>query len=243
MEKDYILVLDSGVGGVSILKNLIKKLPNESFIYFLDNKSSPYGNKSKKFLQQNIIKILSEIFSKYKIKLVVFACNTITATTIKKVRKTFKNIKFVGTEPPVKLVKNNQKTLVLCTEQTLKHCKILEKFKSNPNFTFVALKNVAKLLDENFFNRKAILQSLLLQIKPENYKNVVLGCTHYYFLEHEIKQVLNNDNLNFYKSITGVTNRVSSLINTNAFTLQEIKVILSQKDLVLENTVNFLLKY
>ena len=243
MEKDYILVLDSGVGGVSILKSLIKKLPNESFIYFLDNKNSPYGNKSKKFLEQNIINTLKEIFNNYKIKLVVFACNTITATTITKVRKTFKDIIFVGTEPPVKLVKDNQKTLVLCTEQTLKYCKILEKFKSNPNFTFIALKDIAKLLDENFFNRQLILESLQSQIKNRDYKNVVLGCTHYYFLEEEIKRVLNNDYIIFYKSINGVTNRVLSLLKSTDFNLQEIKIILSKKDIVLKNTINFLLKY
>jgi len=243
MEKDYILVIDSGVGGVSILKSLIKKLPNESFIYYLDNKNSPYGIKSVKFLEQNIIKILSEIIKKYKIKLVVFACNTLTATTIQKVRKTFKYIKFVGTEPPVKLVKNLDKTLVLCTKQTLKNCKILKSFKQKQNFTFVALENVANLLDENFFNREEILQSLRSQIKQDDYKNVVLGCTHYYFLENEIKQILNVKNITFYKSITGVTNRVLSLINNNKDKKQEIKVMLSKKDMILNNTVNFLLKY
>lgn len=243
MKKDYILVIDSGVGGVSILRNLIKKLPNESFIYYLDNKNSPYGNKSKKFLENNIVNILKNIFSKYAIKIVVFACNTLTATTIHKVRKIFKDVKFVGTEPAVKQVNDKEKTLVLATTQTLKYSKILKKYKNNPNFSFIALENVAYLLDSNFFNRKGVLESLSKQITNKDYKNVVLGCTHYYFLENEIKTILNSEKIRFYKSTTGVTNRVLSLIKENKDLLQEIKIFLSKEDKEIFNTVNFLLKY
>jgi len=242
MIKDYILVIDSGVGGVSILKYLIKKLPNESFIYFADNKNSPYGDKSKKFLEQNIINQLHNIFQIYKIKLVVFACNTLTATAIHKVRKIF-NIKFVGTEPAIKQVPKNEKSLILATPLTLKYSKLLKKYKNNDNFDFISLKDVAKLLDENFFNRKAVLNSLASQIKDNTYKNVILGCTHYYFLENEIKTVLNNDNIKFYNSIQGVTNRVKNLLQNYNNNLQEIKIILSKEDIVLHNTIQFLLKY
>lgn len=243
MENEYILVIDSGVGGTSILKNLIKRLPNKSFIYFADNKNSPYGNKSKKFLTKNIENILNEMLKTYKIELVVFACNTITATSIQKMRKIFKNLKFVGTEPPVKLVNKNEKTLILSTEQTLKNCKLLTFYKSKSNFTFIPLKDVASMLDNNFFNRKDIIKSLKTQVIKNDYKSVVLGCTHYYFLENEINEVLNNNDLKFYKSVTGVTNRVKSLVKENNESLQNIKVILSKPDKVLENTINFILTY
>lgn len=242
MSKSYILVLDSGVGGVSILKSLKNKLPAENFIYLADNKFSPYGNKSKRFLQQNIINILNKIFDCYKIKLVIFACNTITATTIKKVRKKF-SVKFVGTEPPIKQLPSNEKSLILSTEQTLKSSLILKKFKNNKSYDFVGLKNIASMLDNNFFNRKIIVESLEKQLPKKEYVNVVLGCTHYYFLEEEIKKVLNKDNLNFYKSTKGVINRVLSLVETTESNNPETIIKLTKEDKNLYNTINFLLNY
>lgn len=241
MEKEYILVIDSGLGGVTILKSLMQKLSGESFIYLADNLNSPYGNKSKKFLQQNIINLLTKVFSQYKIKLVVFACNTLTATTINKVRKHF-NVKFVGTEPAIKQVSLNEKTLVLATEQTHKNCKILKKYKNNKNFDFLEIKNVASFLDKNFFNREKIIYELANQIKNKSYKNVVLGCTHYYFLENEIKVVLNNENIKFFKSIKGVVNRVTSLVENNK-NEQEYKIMLTKEDKLLSSTIEFLLKF
>lgn len=241
MKKDYILVIDSGIGGVSILKSLIKKMPNENFIYLADNKISPYGNKSKSFLTQNITNIIEKLLNKYSIKLIVFACNTLTATSIKNVRKRFKNLKFVGTEPPVKMVNKNEKTLVLATKGTISHSKLLKKYKNNKNFDFIALKDIAKLLDTNFFDREKIIDSLQNQILNKGYKNVVLGCTHYYFLKNELKFILNEDNIKFYSSVKGVTKRVENLLDKDKNYKGNIEIILTQKDRTLNETIKYLL--
>lgn len=241
MKKNYILVIDSGVGGVSILKKLTNKFPDESFIYLADNKIAPYGNKSKAFLTQNIIKIIENFTNKYLIKLIIFACNTLTSTSIKKVRKKFKNIKFVGTEPPVKMVNKNEKTLVLATSGTIKNSKLLKLYKKNTNFNFIALKNIAKLLDENFFDRKRIIESLKKQINIKNYQNVVLGCTHYYFLRNEIKFVLNNQNLKFFTSINGIIKRVDTVLDKSNKLERSIKIFLTKNDENLKQAILFLL--
>jgi len=242
MKKSYILVIDSGVGGVSILNELKKKLPFENYIYVADNKISPYGEKTKQELTKNIITIIENLTNKYLIKLVVFACNTITATSIKTARKKLKNIKFVGTEPPIKMVNSNEKTLILTTKNTLKHSKLLKKYKKNKNFNFISLINVAKLLDDNFFNRKTIIESLKKQINNNGYKNIVLGCTHYYFLENEISTVLNSNNLKFYTSKIGVVNRVINLIDKSNNQKSDVKIILTKKNTDLYKTINNLLK-
>ena len=240
MKKDYIMVIDSGLGGVLILKQLIKKYQNESFIYLADNKLSPYGNKNKKVVTQNIINLITKYTLKYSIKLVVFACNTLTAMSIKTVRKKFKNLKFVGTEPPIRKIKNNEKTLVLTTFGTFKYSNLLKQSKNNKNFDFVTLKDIAKLLDTNFFDRKKIIDSLQLQLPKKNYKNIVLGCTHYYYIKNEIKQVLNNDNLMFFTSIKGVINRVDNIL-TKENNIQTIKIFCTKQDEYLDNTIKFLL--
>lgn len=249
MKKEYILVIDSGLGGMSVLLNLKNHFPTENFIYVLDNFYSPYGNKSKSELIKISINLVKKYINNFNLKLIIFACNTLTSVAIEKTREFIENqriktlkklltckkilcdrkllfstIKFekmlaklniVGTEPPIKQVSENEKTLILSTKQTLKHNKTLKLYRHNKNFTFLALENVAKLLDENFFNREKIVESLKKQIKVKNYKNVVLGCTHYYFLIEQIKKVLKNCNLKFFTAQDGILKRVKFLLDKN----------------------------
>lgn len=209
MEK-CVLVIDSGVGGLSIFKKLRAKFLSENFIYILDNDFSPYGNKSKTTLRRHICEIIDKYTINYDIKLIVFACNTLTATTIGFVREKYK-INFVGTEPPIKKVSKNEKTLLLATKQTIKHSKLLKKYRNNKNIKFVPLKNVAKLLDENFFDRENLVKSLQKQIKTKKVNNVVLGCTHYYFLKNEIQNVIGHK-VTFYDAIEGVLKRCETFL-------------------------------
>lgn len=240
MKKSYILVIDSGLGGVSVLKVLKDKFPQESFIFLADNSISPYGNKTKKVLKTHILKILKNYISKFNIKLIIFACNTLTASTINFVRKNIK-INVIGTEPPIKQVKNNKKTLVLATNGTIKYSKLLKKYKNNNQFIFVHLKDIASLLDKNYFNRDEILKSLKKQIPKQKFKNVVLGCTHYYFLKHEIAKILFGK-VKFYDAINGIVKRVKSFIPKSlVFSKQTIKIFVTKKNDNLKKTIKYIL--
>lgn len=98
LRNNSIGVFDSGLGGLSVLKEIKKLLPNESIIYFSDSLNCPYGSKSEekiKFLSEKIVNFLVE---KKKCKMIVIACNTITTLTIADFRKNFP-IPFVGIEP------------------------------------------------------------------------------------------------------------------------------------------------
>lgn len=240
MRKSYILVIDSGVGGVSVLKVLKKEFPNESFIFVADNSVSPYGNKTKKFLKEHILNLINEYTLKYSIKLIVLACNTITASTITYIRKKI-NCQIVGTEPPVKCVKNNKKTLVLATKGTLKYSKLIKKYKQKPNYTFVALKDIASLLDKDFFDRDIILKSLKKQIPNKNYKNVVLGCTHYYFLKSEIATLLHGKVI-FYDATKGIVKRIKNIIKINKKrNKQSIKIFTTKYNANLKKYIKYVL--
>ena len=84
-KKENILVFDSGIGGVTVLKEIIKILPNENYIYYSDSKNNPYGDKTNK----EIIKICNKIVNKFinECKAIVIACNTASAKAAKNLRK------------------------------------------------------------------------------------------------------------------------------------------------------------
>ncbi len=239
MKRSYILVIDSGLGGISVLKKLKDVFVNESFIYLADNSISPYGNKTKKVLKQHILKLINEYMQKYSIKLIIFACNTLTATTINFVRKNIP-IKIVGTEPPIKCVKNNKNTLVLATNGTIKYSKLLKKYKNNKQFTFVPLKNIATFLDNDFINREEIIKGLKRQIPKNNYKNVVLGCTHYYFIKKEISKVLYGK-IKFYDAIKGIIKQVKKVLPKTKSKKQTIKIHTSKYNKHLKSFLKYAL--
>ena len=86
-KKENILVFDSGIGGVTVLKEIIKILPNENYIYYSDSKNNPYGDKTNK----EIIKICNKIVNKFinECKAIVIACNTASAKAAKNLRKKY----------------------------------------------------------------------------------------------------------------------------------------------------------
>lgn len=238
--KSYILVIDSGIGGVSVLNALLKKFPQENFLYIADNLHAPFGERTKKDLTQIIIELIKHTLKKFKIKLIIFACNTITATVIDEARKTF-SIDFVGTEPNIKgLYDSGQNGIVLATTATIKNCKILNKYKTR-KIKLVALKKVAKLLDENFCCREKVKIELKKQLKKYvGVTNVVLGCTHYNFLKKEISEILQNNDIHFFSSVSGIVNRVETIIEDNSSQLNgEVIVLTTKKD---ENFLNNLNK-
>ena len=95
-------VFDSGIGGITVLKEIIKILPNEDYLYYCDSKNNPYGEKSDIELLE-ITNNIVNFFIKKDVKIIVVACNTATTRCIKTLRKMYPDILFVGTEPAIKL--------------------------------------------------------------------------------------------------------------------------------------------
>ena len=116
MKKEYILVIDSGIGGLSTLCEIYKVLP-ANYIYFADNKNAPYGKHKKEDVYNFLETIIGSVCLKFKVSMVVLACNTATTTSIEKLRDKFTGIKFIGTEPAIKLAGSfgNKKILSVAT--------------------------------------------------------------------------------------------------------------------------------
>ncbi len=193
--KDYIGVFDSGVGGISVLKELIKILPNENFIFYGDSLHSPYGDKTK----QDIINLSTKIADylvNSGVKAIVIACNTATSAASEAIRSRYPSIPIIGIEPAIKpaiLAHKGEDILVMATEATIKLEKfndLKKKFDTQANIIPVACSGLAEAI-ENEQNTEEILNRYLFQFKNK-INVVVLGCTHYPFIKNEIREYLGN---------------------------------------------------
>lgn len=187
MSDGYIAVLDSGIGGISLLNGLTHSLPNQNFLYFGDNDNAPYGNKSRRELLSIALKNV-DFIKRYKVKMIVLGCNTLSANFITEIAD-YSNVKTFGVFPPVeRAIMSGGKTLLLCTKKTS------ERFFGINGVDVVALTNLATDIEQNAFNLKNVdVQHNLYKYsegkfcdKKGYYDNLILGCTHYEFVKNKI---------------------------------------------------------
>ena len=186
MRNGYIAVLDSGIGGLSVLRELIKIMPNEQFLYLGDNKNAPYGNKSVQELRALAFKSVDEI-KRYPVKCLVIGCNTLSVTLLNEIREYSKLATF-GVVPPInESITLGDRVLLLATVRTS------QNYKNIKGLTAVGLKGLVKDIEFNMFNARAIDLEKALKDADENfvkqkgyYNTVILGCTHYVFMKNQI---------------------------------------------------------
>lgn len=235
MKKEYILVIDSGIGGLSILAELCKVLP-ANYIYFADNKHCPYGSKTGAEITTFLTDIISFYCRKYTIKLVVLACNTATASAIESLRKTFKNIVFVGTEPAVKLATNLgfNKILAITTPATARQnkYKLLEKSVST-NVKTLSLPTFASNI-EQFLCQNHILDALrtksdiyFIKNQLKTFDCVVLGCTHYALIKDYLKNFIDIPLIDGSPQIAKQTASLAKTFNLKTASTPSVKFVFS----------------
>ncbi len=199
MNNQPIGVLDSGVGGLTVWKEIIKELPNESTIYIGDSKNAPYGKKTPKEIRQLASKLISFLL-KQNVKLIVIACNTITVNGIDKLRQEFPNVPIIGTVPVIKAAVNstkNKKIGLLSTEATAKskyNRDLIKKFASNLMVITVATNKLVPLIEaNNKLELKKILSKELIPFRREGVDVVILGSTHFPIIRAEIQKILGRE--------------------------------------------------
>ena len=195
MKTKPIAFFDSGIGGTTILKDVIKLIPNENYIYYPDYQNIPYGNKSKEELFKIVDNVVNKLI-KYNPKIIVCACNTATAMVLDDIRNKYKSITFVGTEPAIKVVHDNykdKKTIILTTKGTGHSERFKELFNSHstPQCKLVEAPMLAELI-ENKQDTYPYLKKLLSNFT--NVEVVVLGCTHFPLAKESISKVLERTN-------------------------------------------------
>jgi glutamate racemase len=214
-------VFDSGIGGLTVLKELADKLPYEDFIYYADSANAPYGPKSA-----NEIISLSESIVEFLIsqqcKLVVVACNTATAAAVWELRSKFQ-IPIIGLEPAVKPACLNTKTGnvgVLATEGTFRgnHFKTTsDNYKDYVTIHLQVAKGLVELAENGVFEGEEVNKLVNQYVKPflvEKIDQLVLGCTHYPFFYKQIKDVA-GDSVDVIDSAGAVARRTKDVLMRN----------------------------
>ena len=188
-------IFDSGLGGVSILKELLKILPNEDYLLYEDSLHNPYGDKTEEELLL-ITSTIVDYLLKQDCKIIVIACNTATTCCMESLRKMYPNTIFVGTVPAIKVACdfNYKNTILLSTPYTSKSKRVRELIHNykNPDqeIFLVSGENLAHLIELNdIVNIRLLLNKLLLPFKGK-VDSIVLGCTHYPLIKEEILKVL-----------------------------------------------------
>lgn len=187
-------VFDSGVGGLSVWRELFKEFPCERYMYISDAGYCPYGPKSKEEIIARA-KVITEYLLAAGAEIIVVACNTATAAAIEYLRGNY-DIPFVGMEPAVKPAAINTKTGaigVLATKGTFKgelYLRTLHKFASNAKVLEQVGEGLVEIVENGETGTgkaRELIGKYVVPMIEQNVDHIVLGCTHYPFLEDVIK--------------------------------------------------------
>jgi glutamate racemase len=185
-------VFDSGIGGESVLHAAKKALFGHEFIFHQDRKNLPYGTKTPEELLGLITPIVQEMVDE-GCQVIVIACNSATTTIISDLRQTF-DIPFIGIEPMIKPAAKNTQTNVIAvcaTPLTLasrRYAELVEKYASHLTIIEPDCSQWAYMIENNKVDHSTIKQQIT-EICEKGADVIVLGCTHYHWIEQEIKSI------------------------------------------------------
>jgi glutamate racemase len=190
-------VFDSGVGGLSILDEALRQLPQHDYIYLADSANAPYGEKSSDWIAARSLSLCNYLAGK-GCDAIVVACNTATAEAIKQIREVL-SIPVIGVEPGIKpaaMQSQNNIVGVLATEATLKSDKfnaLLNTLPGDCQFIKQAGAGLVPLIESGNADGEETLELLAKHLEPiqdAGADTIVLGCTHYPFLRKSIRKLL-----------------------------------------------------
>ncbi len=194
-------VFDSGVGGLSVLKQFVRFLPSERYIYLGDTARVPYGNKSKQIVETYARESTEFLMSK-GVKIIITACNTVSAVALETVKKSAKNISVIGMIEPAAgaalRATRNGNIGVIGTRATISSNSYLNQItalSSSPeiNVYSQACPMFVPIVEEGLLRHNAsklIAIDYLQYLKDSNVDTLVLGCTHYPLLSHLINEIM-----------------------------------------------------
>lgn len=224
-----VLLIDSGSGGINILKECVKIVPYCDYLMFCDSLNLPYGNKSKEELIEITLKNLKNVYKFFKFDIVILACNTLTSTCISACREIFKDVIFIGTVPAIKpaLLKfSPEEILVLGTKATIEHNILINKTKG---LNLKIMPNLASDIDENLDNLQVLKSGLKEELSNYKVKAVVLGCTHYFALREMFQEIL-GDNVEIFDSANGVARRLQYFVGEQSNVGFQVQLMTSKDD-------------
>ncbi len=197
-------VFDSGLGGLTVVRSMLKLLHGAEIFYIADTHYAPYGEKLfSKILQRSLI-LTQYLIDHYNIQALVVACNTATSAAIKELRQRYPELIIIGTEPAVKPAIEQTKTGaigVMATPATLKGDKyqsLVDRVASDKAVTLYeqACAGLVEHIEHNTldsYESQQLLEHWLKPMREGGVDIIVLGCTHYPLAGTEIKKILNRE--------------------------------------------------
>ena len=220
-------VFDSGIGGISVLADIIKILPYEKFIYFADTLNCPYGTKPENVVTSLAIRA-TEILSLAGIKSLVIACNTVTSAAINEIRRMF-DFPVIGMEPAIKPAVElglKGKILIMATPLTLKSKKfntLVCQYQHLAEIVPLPCEGLVEIIERDHTQGREIedyLSHLFSPLCKEDFSAIVLGCTHYVLIKKEIEKTIGK----------GIV-----VIDGNCGTAKNLKTVLQKENLLRYN--------
>ena len=199
--RNPIAVFDSGVGGISFLREMVKLMPGEDFIYYGDSRHAPYGTKTTEEVRSLTISHVKNFLAEGD-KAVAIACNTATAAAVAELRRLYPTLPLVGIEPALKPAalfaeETKRKTvLVMATPMTIREEKfhrLLDVYRKDAKIIPLPCPGLMEFVESGHYNSKAVtdfLAQLLYDYKDNAVDAAVLGCTHYPFVRRQIQEIL-----------------------------------------------------
>ena len=222
-------LIDSGVGGLTVLKEFNRLLPGENIVYFGDTEHMPYGPRSKEEIRSYITEIIRFLYTTQDIKMIVIACNTATVAGLEHFQS-LSPIPVVGVVEPGALgalsLSRSKRIGVVATEGTIKsgaYENIITQAESSAEVFSVASPLFATIVESGLHNNpeiRCLAAEYLSPIRDKDIDTLILGCTHYPLLAGIIEDVLG----------PGI-----SLVDPATFTAQHVQGLLKSQDLINDN--------
>lgn len=193
-----VAVFDSGVGGISVLREMVRLMPRENFWFFGDSINAPYGTRTVEEVRELTVKNIARMAEK-GIKGIVIACNTATSAAINHLREIYTDIPVVGIEPAVKpavMQKKDAKVLVMATPGTVQGAKfktLMAQYEKQATVIPVGCPGLMEFVEAGILEGEELeqyLKKLLYPYLSGGMDAVVLGCTHYPFVRNAIAKVM-----------------------------------------------------
>jgi glutamate racemase len=217
-----ILVFDSGLGGLTVYREIAAMRPDANFVYLADDAAFPYGALAESALIARLVALFDEAIAIHKPDLVVIACNTASTIALPKLRKTFA-VPFVGTVPAIKpacAVSQTRRVAVLGTEATVKReytRALIRDHGQGCDVDLVGAKQLATYAEAELRGEPVSDAALLAEIGPcfrddgNRTDTVVLACTHYPLLIARLEQITPWP-VNFIDPAPAIARRVAHLL-------------------------------
>lgn len=226
--------MDSGLGGISVLREAVKLMPEENFLYYGDSANVPYGNKRKDEIKRLTFHVV-DILIEQGIKGLAIACNTATSAAVKDLRIMYPDLPLVGIEPAIKPAIERSMggtILVMATPMTIRQEKfrhLLEQYGQGHDVVSVPCDGLVGFVENGMFDQDLLDVYFRKHLGPfvtDATESIVLGCTHYPFLKANIREYLRTEH-----------NRQDiDLIDGSFGTARELKRRLEEKNLLKANT-------